>query len=48
MSAVKASAGLLREVESQELDKRSHTGSVLAVLQSKARRLLKNIPSTNE
>jgi hypothetical protein len=41
--SAKARAGTLTESESQELDSCLHVGSVLAVLQSKRRRLLKQV-----
>ena len=40
--------GLLTEAESQELDSYLHIGSLLAVLQSKARRLLKHTPQLQQ
>ena len=40
--SAKARAGNLTELERQELDSYLHIGSLLAVLQSRARRLLKN------
>ena len=40
--SAKARAGCLSEGESQELDSYLHIGRLLAVMQSRARRLLKN------
>lgn len=42
--SAKAQKGSLTEAESQELDSYLHIGSLLAVLQSKARRLLTHAP----
>ncbi|MBV9767242.1 MAG: hypothetical protein JOZ48_20545 [Acidobacteriaceae bacterium] len=42
--SAKARAGTLTESERQELDSYLHIGSLLAVMQSKARRLLKTRP----
>jgi hypothetical protein len=39
--SAKARAGSLTEVETQELDSYLHIGSLLAIMQSKARRLLR-------
>ena len=44
--SAKARAGSLTEGETQELDSYLHIGSLLAVMQSKARRLLKHAPSS--
>ena len=44
----KARAGSLSEAEDQELDSYLHIGSLLAVMQSKARRLLKHVPSSRQ
>jgi hypothetical protein len=44
----KARAGSLSEAEGQELDSYLHIGSLLAVMQSKARRLLKHVPSNRQ
>jgi uncharacterized protein YnzC (UPF0291/DUF896 family) len=41
--SAKAREGSLTEAETQELDSYLHIGSLLAVMQSKARRLLKNV-----
>jgi hypothetical protein len=41
--SAKARAGSLTDAESEELDGCLHVGSVLAVLQSKRRRLLKQV-----
>lgn len=43
--STKARAGALTESEQQELDSYLHIGSLLAVMQSKARRLLKPAPA---
>ena len=43
--SAKARAGSLTEVENQELDSYLHIGALLAVMQSKARCLLKHAPS---
>jgi hypothetical protein len=40
--SAKARAGSLTDAETQELDSYLHIGSLLAVMQSKARRLLKH------
>jgi hypothetical protein len=45
--SAKARDGSLTEAETQELDSYLHIGSLLAVMQSKARRLLKH-PSSNQ
>lgn len=44
----KAREGSLTEAETQELDSYLHIGSLLAVMQSKARRLLKHAPSSQQ
>jgi hypothetical protein len=46
--SAKARAGSLTEAETQELDSYLHIGSLLAVMQSKARRLLKHTPSRQQ
>jgi hypothetical protein len=46
--SAKARAGSLTEVESQELDSYLHIGSLLAVMQSKARQLLKHLPPSQQ
>ncbi len=46
--SAKARAGTLTEMEAQELDSYLHIGSLLAVMQSKARRLLKHTPSCQQ
>ena len=46
--SAKARAGALTEAESQELDGYLHIGSLVAVLQSTARRLLKLGPSSRQ
>ena len=46
--SAKARAGSLTEVESQELDSYLHIGSLLAVMQSKARQLLKHVPPSQQ
>jgi uncharacterized protein YnzC (UPF0291/DUF896 family) len=46
--SAKARAGSLTEAETQELDSYLHIGSLLAVIQSKARRLLKNVTATHQ
>jgi hypothetical protein len=46
--SAKARAGSLTEAETQELDSYLHIGSLLAVLQSKGRRLLKRNPSNQQ
>jgi hypothetical protein len=43
--SAKARAGTLTEPEKQELNSYLHIGSLLAVMQSKARRLLKHVPA---
>jgi uncharacterized protein YnzC (UPF0291/DUF896 family) len=43
--SAKARAGSLTAAENQELDSYLHIGSLLATLQSKARRLLQHVPS---
>jgi hypothetical protein len=43
--SAKARAGSLTDAEAQELDSYLHVGSLLAVMQSKARRLLKHAPA---
>ena len=43
--SAKARAGSLSDSEQQELDSYLHIGSMLAVMQSKARRLLKHAPA---
>ena len=43
--SAKARAGTLTESERLELDSYLHIGSLLAVMQSKARRLLKHAPA---
>jgi len=45
--SAKAREGSLSEAETQELDSYLHIGSLLAVMQSKARRLLKNAAVSN-
>jgi hypothetical protein len=42
--SAKARSGSLTEDESQELDSYLHVGALLGVMQSRARRLLKNQP----
>jgi hypothetical protein len=42
--SARAREGSLTEAETQELDSYLHIGSLLAVMQSKARRLLKHAP----
>jgi hypothetical protein len=44
--SAKARAGSLTEAEGRELDSYLHIGSLLAVMQSKARLLLKHAPSS--
>ena len=46
--SAKARAGALTESERQELDSYLHIGSLLAVMQSKARRLLKHTPAQEQ
>ena len=46
--SAKARAGTLTEPEQQELDSYLHIGSLLAVMQSKARRLLKHAPASKQ
>jgi len=46
--SAKARAGSLTEVESQELDSYLHIGSLLAAMQSTARRLLKQVPPSQQ
>ncbi len=46
--SAKARAGSLTEAEGQELDSYLHIGSLLAVMQSKARRLLKHAPPSQQ
>lgn len=46
--SAKARAGSLTEVESQELDSYLHIGSLLAAMQSRARRLLKHVPPSQQ
>jgi len=46
--SAKARAGSLTEAETQELDSYLHIGSLLAVMQSKARQLLKHTPSNEQ
>jgi hypothetical protein len=46
--SAKARAGSLTEAETQKLDSYLHIGSLLAVMQSKARRLLNNVPATQQ
>jgi hypothetical protein len=46
--SAKARAGVLTEEETRELDSYLHIGSLLAVMQSKARRLLKNAPASQQ
>jgi len=46
--SAKARAGLLTEAEGQELDGYLRIGSLVAVLQSKARRRLKHAPSSQQ
>jgi len=46
--SAKAREGSLTEAEIQELDSYLHIGSLLAVMQSKARRLLKHAPSSQQ
>jgi hypothetical protein len=46
--SAKARAGSLTEAEGQELDSYLHIGSLLAVMQSKARRLFKHAPPNQQ
>ncbi len=46
--SAKARAGSLTKAENQELDGYLHVGSLVAVLQSTARRLLKQAPSSRQ
>jgi len=46
--SAKARQGSLSESEAQELDGYLHVGSLLAVMQSTARRLLKHAPSSQQ
>jgi hypothetical protein len=46
--SAKGRSGLLTEAESQELDGYLHTGSLVAILQSKARWRLKHAPSIQQ
>lgn len=46
--SAKAREGSLTEAEAQELDSYLHIGSLLAVLQSKARRVLKHGPANGQ
>jgi hypothetical protein len=46
--SAKARAGSLTDTETQELDSYLHIGSLLAVMQSKARRLLKQALSKQQ
>jgi hypothetical protein len=46
--SAKARAGSLTEAEAQELDSYLHIGSLLAVMQSKARRLLQHSPASQQ
>ena len=46
--SAKARAGSLTEAEALELDSYLHIGSLLAVMQSRARRLLKHAPSSQQ
>jgi hypothetical protein len=46
--SAKARAGSLTAAEGQELDSYLHIGGLLAVMQSKARRLLKHAPSSSQ
>ncbi len=46
--SAKARAGSLTDAEAQELDSYLHIGSLLAVMQSKARRLLQHIPASQQ
>lgn len=46
--SAKAREGSLTEAETQELDSYLHIGSLLAVMQSRARRLLKHAPSSQQ
>ncbi len=46
--SAKARTGSLTEAEGQELDGYLHIGSLVAVLQSTARRLLKQAPSSQQ
>jgi len=46
--SAKARAGSLTDVESQELDSYLHIGSLLAVMQSQARRRLKEAPASRQ
>ena len=46
--SAKARAGSLTAIESQELDSYLHVGSLLAVMQSKARRLLEHGPPSHQ
>jgi hypothetical protein len=46
--SAKARAGSLTEAEGQELDSYLHIGSLMAVIQSKARRLIKHAPPSQQ
>ena len=46
--SAKARMGSLTAAETQELDGYLHIGSLLAVMQSKARRLVKDAPSSQQ
>jgi hypothetical protein len=46
--SAKARAGTLTVSEQQELDSYLHIGSMLAVMQSKARQLLKHMPAREQ
>ncbi len=46
--SAKARAGSLTDAEGQELDSYLHIGSLLTVMQSKARRLLKHAPPSQQ
>ncbi len=46
--SAKARAGSLTDAETQELDSYLHIGSLLAVMQSKARLLLKHAPAKQQ
>jgi hypothetical protein len=46
--SAKARGGTLTDSEQQELDSYLHIGSLLAVVQSKARRLLKHAPAREQ
>ena len=46
--SAKARTGSLTDSEQQELDSYLHIGSLLAVMQSKVRRLLKHVPAREQ